>query len=286
MSDFFRPATLAEALEIRANHAAVPLAGGTDLLVRYRNWAGTLPKIEKPVVSVGHLSELRGISVHQNGAAPDLSIGAGVTYGELLAHPQVPELLKNSIWWLAAPGLRNVATLAGNLCNASPAADAVCALYALDATVDIAGAGGTRRVPVEEFITGPGRTVLRTDELVTAIHLRPDEGGVVFYQKVGTRKANALSKLSICARASVHAGVLESVGIAVGAVAPTIVRSRDIEATLIGRPLSDIAAHAAEVVSRYEPLVRPISDQRSTAEYRKATALGLIGRFLMERLTG
>lgn len=286
MSDFHRPSTLAEALEVRTRHAAIPLAGGTDLLVRYRNWAGALPKIEGPVVYIGHLSELRHILVHQNGAGPELVIGAAVPYGELLVHPQVPELLKQSIWELAAPGLRNVATLAGNLCNASPAADAVCALYALDAVAEVSSSEGTRRIPVEEFITGPGKTVLQPNELVTAIHLRPEEGGISYYQKVGTRKANALSKLSICARAGVANGVLTSVGIAVGAVAPTIVRSREIEAGLIGRSVADIARDAESIVSRYEPLIRPISDQRSTAEYRRATALGLIRRFLTERIRG
>lgn len=286
MIEFHRPATLQEALEVRAATAARPLAGGTDLLVRYRNWAGTLPRLDGVVLSIGHLPELRSIEVEGNGSAGGIRIAAGVTYTELLDHPATPELLRRSIEELAAPGLRNVATLAGNICNASPAADAACALYALDAEVELARPDGGRRLPIETFITGPGQTLLAADELLVAVYLPPSAtvGGVEYYQKVGTRKANALSKLSICARARISNGRFAGVAIALGAVAPTIIRSRDIERTLLAMTPKEAAARGAEIAAGYQELIRPIDDQRSTAAYRRHTAVALVERFLTERL--
>jgi xanthine dehydrogenase FAD-binding subunit len=274
---FYRPETLSEALDVRAAHNAVPLAGGTDLLVRYRNWAGTLPRLTGAVVYVGHLAELKGVESNPDGS---VRIGAAETYANLLAHGSIPELLKRAMRELAAPGLRSVATLAGNVCNASPAADAVCALYALGCAIEVASTSGTRTVPVQSFITGPGRTTLGADEIVTALHLNVPREDRVYYHKVGTRRANALSKLSLCGWATVEAKVVSEVGLAVGAVAPTIVRIPEAEALLRGASTNEAARRAEAVVAAFEPHVRPISDQRSTAAYRRRTALGLIGRFV------
>ncbi|MFW5842712.1 MAG: FAD binding domain-containing protein [Spirochaetota bacterium] len=277
--DFHSPQSLEEALDIRSSTGAIPLAGGTDLLVRHRSWTGTLPDIHEPVLFVGALSELQGIEEGRDGGRRTLRVGAGVTYADLLEDPRVPELVRSSIIELAAPGLRNVATLAGNICNASPAADAVCALYALDASVEVASTEGSRTVGIEEFITGPGRTTLGPDELVVAVNIPLIEGNRVLYQKVGTRRANALSKLSICAHATVEDDTVAAIAIALGAVAPTVVRVREAE-----EPLSKIPGRIESVIDAFRPFVTPISDQRSTAEYRREVALGLVRRFLGERL--
>ncbi len=286
MIEYHRQATLKDALEVRAATGARPLAGGTDLLVRHRNWAGTLPRLDGVVLYIGHLSELRSIEGQENGSTGGLRIGAGVTYAELLDNPATPELLRRSIEELAAPGLRNVATLAGNICNASPAADATCALYALDAEVELARPDGRRRLPIETFVTGPGQTLLAADELLVAVHLPPaaTAAAIQYYHKVGTRKANALSKLSICARAAMTDGRIADVAIALGAVAPTIVRSREIEGRVLGMTPKEAAARAAEIAGGYQGLIRPIDDQRSTAAYRRHTAVALVERFLSERL--
>lgn len=284
MVDFHRPRDLSEALQIRAATAAVPLAGGTDLLVRYRNWAGTLPRIDRPVLYVGHLAELRSVDVAGNGSGPGMIIGAAVTYSELLEHPTTPQLLRDSIIELAAPGLRNVATLAGNICNASPAADAACALYALNAEVELAGPGGRRRIPIAEFITGPGTTVLKADELLTTVHLPPDRSTVQYYRKVGTRHANALSKLSLCACARVADRRVTQIGIAVGAVAPTIVKAPRIEQQLQGAGIEQVVSQIPDALRQYGQLIRPIDDQRSTADYRRHVALALIEQFLAREL--
>lgn len=277
-ADFFRPASLEDALALRAAHHATPLAGGTDLLVRHRSWTGTLPRLEGAVLYIGQLDELRSLSV----SGTRMTVGAAVPYAQLLADPRVPRLLARAMEELAAPGLRSVATLVGNICNASPAADAVCALYALDAEVECRSSSGSRRVPIAEFVTGPGRTTLGDDELVTAVNFSLPQEDRVFYHKVGTRRANALSKLSVCAWADLD-GVGETVtavGLAVGAVAPTVVRVSAAEALLTGVPVADLAARRADVRAALEPFFTPISDQRSTAEYRRAAALGLVERFV------
>jgi CO/xanthine dehydrogenase FAD-binding subunit len=282
--DFYSPKTLAEALEVRGRTGAIPLAGGTDLLVRRRSWAGTLPEIDEPVVFIGAVPELSGVEEIESDAGRTLRVGAGVTYADLLVDSRVPELLRDSIAELAAPGLRNVATLAGNICNASPAADAVCALYALDASVELASVAGTRTVPIAEFILGPGRTTLGIDELVVAVSIPQIEGNRVFYHKVGTRRANALSKLSICAHATVVGDTVAAVAVALGAVAPTVVRVREAEELVRSTPVSGMESRIESVLDAYRPFVTPISDQRSTAEYRTEVALGLVKRFLGEYL--
>lgn len=276
-ADFYRPASLSGAVDVRAALHATPLAGGTDLLVRHRSWTGTLPRLSGAVVYIGHLSELRNVDIVDGKTA---RIGAAVTYATLLAHPAIPELLKRAMRELAAPGLRSVATLAGNVCNASPAADAVCALYALGCSVEVTSPDATRTVPIAEFITGPGRTTLGDSELLTALHLTLPREDHVFYHKVGTRRANALSKLSVCGWASVENGTVHDVGLALGAVAPTIVRVAEAEQLMRGQPTAALSSRAAEVVTVIAPHVRPISDQRSTAAYRRRTALGLVERFV------
>ncbi|HKJ85988.1 MAG TPA: FAD binding domain-containing protein, partial [Spirochaetia bacterium] len=197
---------------------------------------------------------------------------------------------------LAAPALRNVATLGGNICNASPAADAVCPLYALDARCELRSASRVRTLPVAEFIAGPGRTVIESDELLTAIIIPAGPGTVtaamgndattrVLYRKVGTRRANALSKLSMAAWASVSGGAVESVGVALGAVAPTVVRSREAEAGFVGS-LESLRERIDAILGAYGKLVTPIDDQRSTAEYRREVAVNLVRQFIEQSLLG
>lgn len=291
MAKWYRPETLDEALEIRARETVIPIAGATDLYVRYRRGNGLAPEFSAPLLAVGHLEELRGYG-DENG---ELRIGAGVPYADILADRRTPGLLAAAVHELAAPALRNVATLGGNICNASPAADAVCPLYALDARCELRSASRVRMLPVAEFITGPGRTLIESDELLTAIVIPAGPGMVaamdndattrVLYRKVGTRRANALSKLSMAAWASVSGGTVESVGVALGAVAPTIVRSREAEAGFVGS-LESLRERADGILGAYGRLVTPIDDQRSTAEYRREVAVNLVRQFIEQSLLG
>lgn len=279
MSNWYRPSSLAEALEIRGREKTIPLAGATDLYVRHRRGGGMPPDIAHPLLYIAHLDELNGIEV----GAEEIRIGAAAPYTDVMREAAVPELLRSAIWELAAPALRNAGTLGGNICNASPAADAVCPLYALDATCELRSAEGARSVPIAEFITGPGRTLLTDDELLVAITFRRVPKARFLYRKVGTRRANALSKLSIAATADVRDGAVQDVAIALGAVAPTVLRVRELEERLQG-PLEDLYDRSEAVLTGYTEAVTPIDDQRSTAGYRNEVAVNLVRQFIEERL--
>ncbi len=310
---WFRPGTLEEALFIRAEYPTLPLAGATDLYVRHRALAGTIPtgsgedtNALPPFLFLGHLDELTEITVETDPGRKQqtLRIGAAATYTDIAAHPAVPELLRKAIAELAAPALRNVATLGGNIGNASPAADAVCALYALHAEVELRRHRGARRRPIEAVITGPGSTAIEPDELITAV-LIPLNGDLPvgtagtadnaravhaprstpmahnYYRKVGTRRANALSKISVAGTAVVRDGRFERFGLALGAVGPRVIVDREMEKRVIGTDREQYMEILPELRERYTSLLAPISDQRSTEFYRRTVTGNLLRDFLL-----
>lgn len=271
-----RPARFAEALRIRAEAEVTPFAGGTDLMVRWHRNSGLAPRFERPVLLLAHLPELHVIANIRS----SLSIGAAVTLSELLLDARVPTVLREAAAQMASPAIRNVATLGGNICNASPAADTLPPLYCLNAELVLAAKWGERRVPIERFIVGPGKTELRQDELLKSIELPPASFDVSFYRKVGTRKANALSKLSFLGLSSLTDNRTLDVRIAFGAVAPTVVRSTRVESLL--RIVTDVEMPSIrpQIIESYADLIVPIDDQRSSADYRKTVALNLLSDFL------
>jgi xanthine dehydrogenase FAD-binding subunit len=276
----YRPKNVEEALAIRKETGALPFAGGTDLMVRYKSWAGTRPDFPKSVLFINHLKDLQKIETVGN----TIIYGGGASLTQILDYPDTPAVLKESVRGIAAPALRNAGTMAGNLVNASPAGDSICALYALDASVVLLSTGGERELRVIEFVTGPGRTLMRDDEIVSAIKVPKLEWSISFYRKVGTRKANALSKLSFCGLAKIKGGRIDDVRIALGAVAPTVVRSMELEKRLAGANLGELEKIAHEVSESYGAMVVPIDDQRSTAVYRKKVALNLLDLFIGKEL--
>ena len=276
MVDFLAPITMAEALRIRHEQQVIPFAGGTDLMVLQRSWAGTLPGFDRTILYLGDIAELK--LIRQNGGL--LEIGAAATLTDLLAHPAVPDILKQAVAQMASPAIRNRGTLGGNLCNASPAADTAPPLYAAGAAVQLQNAAGSRLLPLEAFILGPGRTALAGDELLTSIHLPLQPFNWTLYRKVGTRKANALAKLSFAGLAQIDNQAIGDIRFAFGAVAPTVVRSQEIEALLRGRLIGEIPYLADEISDQYAHLILPIDDQRSSSRYRKTVALRLLADFL------
>lgn len=277
MADTMIPKTLNEALEYRAQYKAVPFAGGTDLMVRRKNWAGTLPKFDAPVLMIGGLSELKNITAEND----FLHIGAASTLADIAANESVPDILRMAVKQMASPGIRNMGTLGGNICNASPAGDTLPVLYALSASITLRSVEGGRELPITKFITAPGCTDLKEGELLTEISIPLARFSNVYYRKVGTRKADALSKLSFAGLADVSEGKIKDVRIAFGAVAPTVVRSAGAENLLTGVKLSDLPALLPQVKDIYSRFIRPIDDQRSSAVYRKEVSLRLLEDFLL-----
>jgi xanthine dehydrogenase FAD-binding subunit len=272
----FFPRTLNEALAIRKAEPVIPYAGGTDLMVRRRSWAGTLPRFEAPPLFIGRLRELR--EIHRGGGM--LTVGAAVTLAELLEQEDVPGILKQAIAEMASPAIRNVATIGGNLCNASPAGDSLPPLYVLGAAIVLQSVSGQRELPIPDFIKGPGRTALGPDELLIGVKIPAREFPSVFYKKVGTRKADALSKLSCAGLARISNGRVEEARLALGAVAPTVIRLETAEARLTGVRTDELVRVLPEILKLYDEAIRPIDDQRSSAAYRRKVALRLIEVFV------
>lgn len=276
-----RPENLAEALDQRREYGAAPYAGGTDLMPRGRRWMGLRPALPQEVMFIGHLVELQGADEKDG----ELILGSCCRLADLMEHQATPGLLKRIIGSMASPGVRNLATLGGNICNASPAGDTLPYLYAMGARLRLESVSGDRELGISEFLTGPGQTALADDEILTAVILPKDLFNRDCYEKVAPRRANALTKVSFLGMAQKDDQSLSDLRLAFGAVGPTVVRSGDLEKKLLqawqtsqggGWPGQVLQ----EMLAAYGDIIRPIDDQRSSATYRKQAALGLLRDFL------
>jgi CO/xanthine dehydrogenase FAD-binding subunit len=279
--EYYRaPTSLEEAADILRAGKVTVLAGGTDLMPQAQ--AGRM-HFQRVLMNVRRVPELRGIA-EERGA---VRIGALVTITELLESALVRErlgMLWQSCDHFASDQIRNVATVGGNLCNASPAGDTLVPLLALNAVVVLAakpnGTLQTRRVPLAEFLLGPGRTCRGPAELLAAVEVPlPPAGFAGEFYKHGTRPGLDIAAISIAAGARRDGAVLRDVRIAFGAVAPTVIRAPRTEAALEGHP-PDAATLEAAVQAALEE-VHPISDLRASDWYRRE----LIHNMLMRVLT-
>ncbi len=279
---FATPRDLPEALGLLAERAArqektVLLAGGTDWFVERHvappETEGTLPL----VLDVSRLEGLRGISIQVD----TLRIGAGVTYLELRKDARVAArcpLLAAMAGDVGALQIQARGTLAGNLASGSPAADGVCALAALDATLLLRSVRGPRRVPIAGFYSGYRKSVLGPDELIEAVEVAlPPAGSPFVWRKVGTRQAQAISKVALAGVAVVENGRCTRLGLAMASVAPTVAFLPATRALGLSRALAEVAD--TEVRDAVLGDVAPIDDIRSTAAYRRHVAVALVTRF-------
>jgi CO/xanthine dehydrogenase FAD-binding subunit len=272
-ADVLRPRSLPEALDMRAAHPeAMPIAGGTDVMVFLEAHA-----IDPPLfMDLWALDGLVGIDETDTG----LRIGASTTYTDLIGDPRVVAAaiaLVEAAKTVGALQIQNRGTLGGNIANASPAGDTLPVLLALDAEVEVESAArGARRIPMDGLYTGYRALALEADELITAVHLpRRHRADRQHFRKVGTRLAQAISKVIFGGRVRIEDGVVTEARIALGSVAPTPVRARDVEAALVGSKPDPAAADAVASA------ISPIDDVRSTAEYRAEVARGVIASWLV-----
>jgi xanthine dehydrogenase small subunit len=253
-----------EALAILRDEKRTPIAGATDVYVALN--FGTLKP--KQFLDIWALDELRTISVHED----HLVIGALTSYTALMQSHLVAErvpMLAQASRLVGGVQIQNRGTLGGNIANGSPAADGVPVLAATDAIVVLRSIDGERRVPLNSFYTGYRTSVMRPDELIVAIEI-PKVEGKQWFRKVGTRAAQAISKIVMAAVRG------PTVRIAFGSVAPTIVRVPKTEAALAGgAPIDDACAILAQEIV-------PIDDVRSTADYRTRVATNLLRRFMAD----
>jgi len=262
--DLRRATSLDEALTILRDEPRTPVAGATDVYVALN--FGTTPV--RRFLDLWALDELRDITTRDG----TLVLGALATYTALIRSSVVRErlpMLVEASRLVGGVQIQNRGTLGGNLANASPAGDSLPVLAAVDATIVLRSLAGERRVPIAEFFTGYRATVLRPDELIVAVEVPPVEGRQ-WFRKVGTRAAQAISKVVV---AGVRGGEPR---FALGSVAPTVVRARETERALASGASVD---EAAETLGRE---IAPIDDVRSTEAYRRTVAMNLLRRFWSE----
>jgi carbon-monoxide dehydrogenase medium subunit len=271
------PRGLGDAYALLADGRWRPVAGGTDLLVQITGELGQPPE---RVLDIWGLEELRGISV----ADGWLSLGALTTYTALRRSPEVREYLPalaDAAATVGAIQIQNRGTIGGNIVNASPAGDTLPILLATDAIIMLGGSRGEREVGAAAFFTGYRRTARADDELVLRVRIPLPAGREVRFRKVGTRRAQAISKvvLALAWRAAGD-GRWQDVRVALGSVAERPIRSPAAEAALNGaRPTRETADRAAEAVAAE---IEPIDDVRSTAVYRRAVTGRVLHRLVRD----
>jgi CO/xanthine dehydrogenase FAD-binding subunit len=270
------PRTLGEALALLRDEPGVwrPFAGGTDLMVLLE--AGRLD--HRKFFSIAHLPELRGVEAFDG----HVTLGALTTYTDVrrdgVLSREFP-MLAQAARETGGIAIQNRGTIGGNIANASPAADSPPALLAYDAEVELVSAGGSRWVAYADFHTGYKQTRMRADELIARVRLRrPDDGARHFYRKVGTRRAQAISKVCFAGLAEMEGGALTKVRIGLGSVAPVPLRCRRTEELLAGKRVDgELKSAALEEIARE---IAPIDDMRSTARYRARVVQNLLAEFL------
>jgi len=274
--DLVAPSSIDEALATLAREPGQwrPFAGGTDLMVLLE--AGKLPAGR--YMSLWHLRELRGVRIEDEAIA----IGAMATYSDIMAAPvlrvECPSLCRAASD-TGGVATQNRGTLGGNIANASPAADSPPALLLYDAELELISVRGVRRVPYDRFHLGYKHMDLAPDELIRTIRVSRGRGNWINgWRKVGTRRAQAISKVCFAAALDLSGDAVRDVRIALGSVAPTVVRASRAEASIRGRTLNaETIAACCDALARD---ITPIDDLRSTAAYRTRVARNLLEHFL------
>ena len=272
------PANLGEGLSVLARDPGVwqPFAGGTDLMVLLE--AGKLP--HKNYLNIWNLPELRGIQITDQ----HVSLGALTTYTEVRSNPVLREefpMLCQAASETGGLAIQNRGTIGGNIVNASPAADSPPALLAYNAELELLSVHGARLVPYQNFHTGYKTMNMQPDELLGRVRLpRLWRDLHHYYRKVGTRKAQAISKVCFAATARMNEGVVDAVRIALGSVAPVPLRCLKTEESLRGLKIDEEVMEKAKNALAVE--IVPIDDIRSTRNYRLKVSLNLLEDFLMQ----
>lgn len=260
--ELFEPRSLGEALRmLRKEESLLPIAGCTDVYVGLQ--FGTLAT--RRFLNLWHLNELREIARR----GPVLSIGALATFTQVIRSPLVGRwlpMLSAAAREIGGPQIQNRGTIGGNIANASPAGDTLPVFAAAEATVVLASIDGRRRVAFGDFFTGYRKTVMRHDELIVAVEV-PRVVGKQWFRKVGTRRAQAISKIVVAAVRAPRPRI------AIGSVAPTVVRLPKTEEALMS------GCSMAEAQQLLDGEIAPIDDIRSTSEYRRRVAANLLARF-------
>ncbi len=276
------PPSFLEALDYRSKHDCYIVAGGSDIMLQKRNTAGELPKFDKDVLFISNLDELHKEYITNN----ELHIGATMTLEEILRHKDTPNILKECLKELASVNIRHFATLPGNIANASPAGDTIVVDILLDARVKLTSIHESREILVDEFVKGIRKIDLAKDEIIEEVIFPLDKNLVSKWYKVGSRKAESISKLSFASAYKIEDGIIKDFRVVFGSVFIKAIRSKEIEKKIIGLSLDELKSRIDEFVDAYDEVISPIDDQRSTASYRRTVSQNCIREFLTELVKG
>ncbi len=257
--------------ELKAD-GAYPMSGGTDLLVKIR-----IGKVKpSKIVSLSKVEALHFIREKND----EIAVGATVTHAELLDDLSIKKnfpLLYDALYTIGSPQIRNRGTLVGNVVNASPAGDGLLALYLLDASVELSNG---EELKIEEFVTGPSKTVLKRGEYVKAIHIPKQKWDVHYFEKIGQRNAMTISTVSVGWLINCENGRVSDVRMAFGSVAPTVLRMKKVEKFMKGKKVNrELVDEISKMVGR---TVKPIDDVRGSADYRRRLSSNIVYRMIEE----
>lgn len=259
--------SLQEALEIRSREAVIPYCGGTDLMIE--------PEEDASFLFLGKIPELKNIV--DDGQY--IRIGAACTFTEVLEHELSPAILKEAVSQIAAPAIRNLGTVGGNICNGSPKGDSALICVATDAKLRLASKNSERIIPITEFFLGRKKTALRADELLVEILMSRTGLDHYYFKKVGARDALAISRVAFAGVFDVVDEKIATCITAFGAVSDVFIRRPDIDAMFSGKTIEEAKAIKEQYLAAYDEAIVPIRG-RISAEYRKTVCMNLLRDFL------
>ncbi|MEM3448578.1 MAG: xanthine dehydrogenase family protein subunit M [Nitrososphaerota archaeon] len=272
MAYYLKPKNLEEALRALEEPGAFPIAGGTDLMLLIRD--GLLqPRI---LMDISELEELQGIRQNED----FIEIGAASKLREIAECQNIPYCLRKGAKLVGSPQIRNLGTIGGNICNASPSGDTLPPLIVLGAILVLESSRGKREILAESFFTGPKKTIKKNNELLTKIRI-PQNGlkKNSAFAKIGGRNGMIIAQVNGALSCSREGSRLSEVSLAFGSVAPTPIRTKKAEALLENSHTSGLSE---EVLAAIQDEIKPISDQRGSAEYRRALIKAIFYELLSE----
>ncbi len=274
------PVDLKDCLDELATEDYWLFAGGTDLMIRKRQWHGASRKFQKPVMFINDLQELNGITADEE----YIYIKACNSLLQVYESPLVPEVLKKAVFTMANPAIRNMATIGGNIANAAKVGDTLPVLFLLDAKVELRSKHDCRIEKISDFIKGKYDTDLRKGELLYQIIIPNKKFQVSYFHKLGTRHGDILSKLSITSVLTIENNIIKDFRVAFGAINDKPLRDHLIEEKIINKEISQGQSLIYTLIEDYRVLLHGETDKRSTRRYREETAIKILHNYLKEAL--
>lgn len=275
MVESYMPNTYEEVLEILSRQEVILMAGGTNLMVKNRMPRTILPKFELPVLFLRDVDGLKCVEKE----ASSIHIGSMSTLHSLLNQKETPDLLKKAIQSMATPAIRNSATIGGCIATASPTSDLLPVLYLLNAKIVLESTEGVRTVKIEDLITGPGTIECNSNEIIKKIIVEDISFDYTQYEKIGSRRANSISKLTFCGAIKAQNERIIDIRVAFGACGPTVIRNKRLENKFLGKSFGS-RGYLLSLSKEYIQLISPDDDPITSVTYRKKCAQNLLKAFL------